>query len=79
MWVPLGAGRGKKQMLLRDSRRGCPAHTLILAHLKYLTYRTIGEEILIGSLLFPWRRKWQPLPVLLLRESMDRRAWRATV
>ena len=37
------------------------------------------EEILIGPLLFPWRRKWQPTPVFLPRESMDRGARRATV
>ena len=27
----------------------------------------------------PWRRKWQPTPVLLPGYSMDRGAWRATV
>ena len=27
----------------------------------------------------PWRRKWQPIPVLLPGKSMDRRAWQATV
>ena len=27
----------------------------------------------------PWRRKWQPTPVFLPGESMDRGAWRATV
>ena len=27
----------------------------------------------------PWRRKWQPTPVLLPGESMDRGGWRATV
>ena len=79
MWVPLEAGKGKKQMLLGDSRRSCPAHALILAHLGPLTSRTIREEILIGLLWFPWRRKWQPTPVFLPRESMDRGAWRATV
>ena len=26
-----------------------------------------------------WRRKWQPTPVFLPGESMDRGAWRATV
>ena len=26
-----------------------------------------------------WRRQWQPTPVFLPRESMDRGAWRATV
>ena len=28
---------------------------------------------------FPWRRAWQPTPVLLPGESMDRGAWWATV
>ena len=27
----------------------------------------------------PWRRKWQPTPVFLLRNPMDRGAWWATV
>ena len=27
----------------------------------------------------PWRRKWQPTPVLLLGKSHDRGAWLATV
>ena len=27
----------------------------------------------------PWRRKWQPAPVFLLENPMDRGAWRATV
>ena len=27
----------------------------------------------------PWRRKWQPTPVLCLENPMDRGAWRATV
>ena len=28
---------------------------------------------------FPWRRKWQPTPVFLPEEFMDRVAWRAIV
>ena len=27
----------------------------------------------------PWRKKWQPTPVYLPREAMDREAWQATV
>ena len=27
----------------------------------------------------PWRRKWQPTPVILPGKSMDKGAWRATV
>ena len=27
----------------------------------------------------PWRRKWQPTPVFLLGNPMDREAWQATV
>ena len=27
----------------------------------------------------PWRRKWQPTPVFLLENPMDREAWWATV
>ena len=27
----------------------------------------------------PWKRKWQPTPVFLLENPMERGAWRATV
>ena len=27
---------------------------------------------------FPWRRKWQPTPVILPGESLDKGAWWAT-
>ena len=27
----------------------------------------------------PWNRKWQPIPVFLLKNSMDRVAWPAVV
>ena len=27
----------------------------------------------------PWRRKWQPTPVFLLENAMDRGAWQAIV
>ena len=27
----------------------------------------------------PWRRAWQPTPIFLLGEPVDRRAWWATV
>ena len=27
----------------------------------------------------PWRRAWQPTPIFLPEDSMDRGAWRATV
>ena len=27
----------------------------------------------------PWRRKWQPIPVFLPGNPMDRGAWQATV
>ena len=32
---------------------------------------------LVGNIL--WRRKWQPIPVLLSGKSHEQRAWRATV
>ena len=32
-----------------------------------------------GSGRFPWSRKWQPAPVFLPENPMDRGAWRATV
>ena len=28
---------------------------------------------------FPWRRAWQPTPVFLLENLMDRGAWQATI
>ena len=28
---------------------------------------------------WPWRKKWQPSPIFLLGNPMDRAAWRATV
>ena len=34
-------------------------------------------SIFPGSGRFPWRKKWQPSPVFLLRDFMDR-AWWAT-
>ena len=39
------------------------------------------EEIRVQSLGWedPWWRAWQPTPVFLLENSMDRGAWRATV
>ena len=29
--------------------------------------------------IYPWRRKWQPIPVFLPGNPMDRGAWKATV
>ena len=34
-------------------------------------------QFLVGKI--PWRRKWQPTPVFLPGESMDRGAWQAAV
>ena len=34
--------------------------------------RSLGQED-------PWRRKWQPTPVFLPGNAMDRGAWQATV
>ena len=40
----------------------------------------IGDEGLIPGLgRFPWGRKWQPTPVFLPGNSMDRVAWQAVV
>ena len=36
-----------------------------------------GFYLWVGKI--PWRRKWQPTPVFLLENSMDRGAWQATV
>ena len=39
------------------------------------------QEIQVQSLGWedPWRREWQPTPVSLVENPMDRRAWWATV
>ena len=37
------------------------------------------EEILIGPLLFPWRRKWQTTPVFLPGKSHGGEAWLSIV
>ena len=34
-------------------------------------------DLWVGKI--PWRRKWQPTPVLRLENPMDRRAWQAAV
>ena len=39
--------------------------------------RRQGFDLWIGKI--PWRRKWQPTPVFLLKNPMDRGAWQATV
>ena len=36
-----------------------------------------GFDPWVGKI--PWRRKWQPTPVFLPGESMDRGTWQATV
>ena len=38
-----------------------------------------GDQVrsLVGKI--PWRRKWQPLQYSCLENSMDRRAWQATI
>ena len=39
--------------------------------------RRPGFDSWIGKI--PWRQKWQPTPVFLLENSMDRRTWWAPV
>ena len=39
--------------------------------------RRRGFDPWVGKI--PWRRKWQPTPVYLLGNPMDRKAWQATV
>ena len=38
-----------------------------------------GDTGSIPGLEIPWRRKWQPTPVFLPENPMDRGAWQATV
>ena len=38
-----------------------------------------GAGSIPGWRISPWRRAWQPTPVFLLGDSMDRGAWWATV
>ena len=42
---------------------------------------TIGKKSKIDPWVrkIPWRRKWQPTPVFLLGQSMNREAWQAIV
>ena len=42
-----------------------------------LQCRRLGFDPWVGKI--PWRREWQPTPVFLLENPMDRRAWQATV
>ena len=52
------------------------------SHIRQLFMSTsilVCNSCLDPSTLLTWRRKWQPTPVFLPGESMDRGAWRATV
>ena len=40
-------------------------------------YKRLGFDPWVEKI--PWRRKWQPTPVFLPENSMDRGAWQATV
>ena len=44
---------------------------------QYRRYRRCGLDPWVR--MIPWRRKWQPIPVFLPGESLDRGAWWATV
>ena len=39
--------------------------------------RDVGSNPWVG--MIPWRRAWQPTPVFLLENPMDRGVWQATV
>ena len=39
--------------------------------------RRLRFDLWVGKI--PWRRKWQPTPVFLPKNPMDRGAWQATV
>ena len=62
-----------------------PRHWCSLAGLSLLFLHTEIEPHVPLILSFPncfllmWRRAWQPTPVFLLENPMDRGAWRATV
>ena len=43
-----------------------------MQEIKEAQVRSLGQED-------PWRRAWQPIPVVLLENPMDRGAWQATV
>ena len=40
-------------------------------------HKRCGFDLWVGKI--PWRRKWQPTPVFLLENPMDRGMWQATV
>ena len=44
---------------------------------RYTRYKRHGFDPWVEKI--PWRRKWQPTPVFLPENSMDRGAWQATV
>jgi len=43
----------------------------------HLPIQEMWAQFLVRKI--PWRRKWQPTPVFLLGNPMDRGAWWATV
>ena len=49
----------------------------LVAQMVSLQFRGPGFDPWVEKI--PWRRKWQPTPVFLPRESMDRGAWWAAV
>ena len=42
-------------------------------------YTCLNSSLLNSNHSYVWRRKWQPTPVILSGESMDRGSWQATV
>ena len=42
-------------------------------------YTHLNSSLFNSNHSYVWRRKWQPTPVILPGESMDRGAWQATV
>ena len=56
-----------------------PRASLVVQRVKNLPAATWEMQVRSWDRMIPWRRAWQPTPVLLPGEFMDRGAWRATV
>ena len=46
---------------------------------KNLPAKAVDQSSILDSVRFPWSRAWQPTPVFLPGEFMDRGTWWATV
>ena len=55
----------------------CQRPSLVAQLVKNCLPKRLGFDPWVGKIT--WRKKWQPTPDYYLENSMDRRAWQATV